>query len=290
MKTIVTTVLTIFYLGFSAQVGYNVDIWNAQVGIEEIMIYNPEDESMIAEVSIEFDDVKFEKKITVDAQDWKTVTYESLGLTYDKMPTSSGAVKALVMVAAGGQGVLGDYYYISSRNRMQPYEVNIEEISERINYYGTIIDDCIFWIDFNGYNYVIRSHNEKNGIYLSHWISDIEGGTERLGYYKGFKDCEGEKLVQRHSIGWALEDKDEDAYMEFYSLVVDGCVTDWKLPTPATLVVFTYEAGLSLTGTTYSLEEDATDLGGHYKANEKLKKHPKLLEQAEDAWEVYIME
>ena len=290
MKTVFLIITTILTINLTSQVGYDVTIWNVQAGIEDMMIYNPETETLTATVTIQFDGKEFEKNVEVEGQDWETVTYQSLGLTYEEMPASSGAIKANVMVAAGGQGIFGDEYFISVRNRMQPYDVGIQELGDRVNIYGTIVDDVIFWIDFNGYNYVIRSHNEGNGIYLSHWIMDMEGSTERLGYYKGFKDCEGEELIQRHSIGWSVQDADEDAYMEFYSMVIDGCVENWEHPTEATLVVFTYEAGMHLKGKTYSLLEDTNDFGGNYFPSEKLSLHPKLLKQAEDTWEVYIME
>ena len=78
--------------------------------------------------------------------------------------------------------------------------------------------------------------------------------------------------------------------MEFYSLIVDGCVDNWQHPTSATLVVYTNESKLELKGNTYSLLEDGSDAGGHYKPSVQLEERPLLLMAAEAAWEVYIME
>lgn len=291
MKAILLLIATCFTCSLVGQVGYDETIWNVQVGIEEMMIFNPETEDLTASVAIEIDGEEFEKDIVVKGQDWVTVSYTSLGLTYEKMPESSGTVYALITVEAGGQGILGDYYYISVRNRLEAYGANIKELGDRVNIYGSIIDDCVFWIDFNGYNYVIRSRNDEKDIFLSHWIMNIQGETERLNYYKGFSKCEnGKSLIQHHSMGFTLIDADEDAYMEFYSLVVDGCVDDWQHPVPATLVVFAEESGMELKGRTYSMLEDATDIGGDYNPSPQLSERPLLLLAAEAAWEVFIME
>lgn len=274
-----------------AQVAHDPNVWNAVIGMNSMDIYNPEDFELVATVTIELNGQEYTKDVKVEGSDWQEVTYESLGLTYLNMPESSGAVEALITVEAGGEGVIGDFYFISLRNRNQGYDVGIEEIEERINLYGSIIDDCIFWVDYNGYNYAIRSHHEGNGIFLSHWTMNVFGETERIGYYKGKLNCENNQvLFQRHSIGWALEDADENGYMEFYTFVVDGCVPDWQHPTEALLMVFTNKAGLNLKGTTYSLTESTDDLGGSYTPSEKLKENPEIQKQAEAAWEVYVME
>jgi hypothetical protein len=91
-------------------------------------------------------------------------------------------------------------------------------------------------------------------------------------------------------MGWQLIDSDDDGYMEFYSLIIDGCVENWQHPTTAKLLVLTNETNLLLDGRTYSLLEDSTDAGGDYKGSDKLVARPKLMQKAEDAWEVYIME
>ena len=293
MKTLSTIFITLFIcLSSTAQYSHDPNVWNSSVRKDAVDVYNPEEEELTATVTIEYAGKEYSRKVKIEGQDWVEVTYNSLGLTYENMPTGTGVIEVVLRVEAGGQGVLGDYYFISLRNPRQPYEVSVEELGDKVNLYGTHVDDCIFWIDFKGYNYVIRSHNEgRPGIFMTHWILNVLGETEQINYYKNHLACMAGKVQnQYHSVGWKLEDANEDGYMEFYSMIFDACEESRNHPQDAMLKVFTNVSNLGLSGESYSLLGDTDNIGGRYKISEQLQRYPKIKAAAEAVWEVYILE
>jgi len=275
----------------NSQVAHDPSKWNAAIsGTDQLSIFNPEDETMTATVTLEYNQKEYTKDVSVPAGDWINVNFiEDLGFSYENMPALNGAVEGEIRVDAGGQTIFGNYFFLSALNRNQIYDVDIKEIEDRINIYGRTIDNCLFWIDYSGYNYVIRSHNEdREGIFISHWVMNIKGDTERKNYYKSQEKCT-EKSIQNHGIGFKLEDANEDGYMEFYSMIIDDCTSNMDEPLDAFLVVFTNITHLTLVGRTYGVGV-GDDLGGDYTPTPGLIEEPKILESAEAAWEVYIME
>lgn len=243
-----------------------------------------------AHITVYYDNQHFYTMKDIEAGEWGFVNFpEDFGFTVENMPDQSGVIKAKLIIEVEADLVCQSNYYFTATNANQPYGISIEEIQDRINLYGTEIDDCIFWHDYKGFNYVIRSHNEGNGIYLAHWVMDVSGETEQLDYYISKDQCDKE-LIQYHSIGWKLEDANNDGYMEFYTMIVDGCEVDANHPVDAQLLVFTSNLrGLYLKGETYNLLDEG-DVGGRYVVSENLEGQSEIQKEAEDAWEVYIMD
>lgn len=293
MRRIITTALcSLIGLNSISQVAFEPGEWGTSIGTREITIYNPEEVELETSITITLDEKKYVLTTVLPAQDHASYKFpEDFGITNQDMPEMSGVASMLLQVEAGGQFVYEDYVFLSARNERQPFQTDISEIEDRINVYGDVVDDCIYWLDHKGYNYVIRSHNEnRSGIFLSHWVMNINGDTERFGYYKSREDCGSENTrIQRHSIGFSLEDSDNDGYMEFYTLLIDDCTTDINQPLNAVLKVFTNYQDLELKGKTYNLSETG-EIGGDYSPSKELIGHSEILESAKDAWEVFIIE
>lgn len=289
----VLLLLTICSITLFGQADTPMD-WNISINESgRIGVYHTQDVgSYSTSIIVDYGGQVYVKEITIESGEWGFANFpDDFGFSYQDMPESSGTIEANLAIQADGEIIYNQVILLTARNANQPYEVNVSEIANRINLYGAIIDDCIFWKDYAGYNYVIRSHTAGKGIYLSHWVMDVSGGTERINYYKSTQSCSGSnKLIQQHSIGWELEDANDDGFMEFYTFLKDGCVKTWEYPTDAHLLVFTNIKGLELSGRTYSLLQDAVDIGGDFQPNEALSRFPQILEQAKAAWEVYIME
>lgn len=260
----------------------------------KIGIYHPQKEAFKTKITVVFDGKSYEKTLDVEAQEWGFVEFpKDFNFPYESIPEGKGALKTKLKIEVGAEKVCEKEIFLSVRNKNQPYEVSIKEIADRINYYGDRIDDCLFYIDNKGYNYLIRSRNTKSpGIFLSHWVMDVSGKTEKINEYKDDLECmPGKVQTQYHSIGWMLEDANSDGYMEFYALIVNACEESDLHPQDATLVVFTNIPDLQLQGETYSLlKDDSENLGGKFEASAELQKQGEMLEKAEEAWENYIHE
>jgi hypothetical protein len=270
--------------------------WNTSFTTDgKIGIYHPiKSTGYEATIMVDYGGQVYTTHLQVAPDEWGFAKFpEDFGFSYEDMPDGTGTIQANVVIQAEGDIIYNQELFLTARNRAQPYEVDIDEIGDRINYYGDQIDDCIFYIDNLGYNYVIRSRNtNRSGIFLAHWVMDVSGGTERISYYKNTETCSsGQVQTQYHSIGWALEDENQDGYCEFYTMLFDACEETHNHPQDATLHVLTNIPNLALEGQSYSLADDPNiPIGGDYKATSELSKHSMLLAAAEAAWEVYIME
>lgn len=294
MKSLILILVTAITCSGLAQADIPLD-WNISLNESgKIGIYHPlKDKEYRGNFIVDYKDEKYIARLDVHAGEWGFVQFpEDFDFTYENIPDGSGIIKADLVIQVDNETIYDKTVFLTARNSNQPYETNIKEIENHINLYGSVIDDCIFWKDNAGYNYVIRSHhNGKSGIFMSHWVMDVSGNTERINYYKNQEDCMSDRVQnQSHSIGWKLEDANEDGYMEFYSLIFDACEESRNHPQYAMLVIYTNFSDLYLTGHSYSLLEETDDFGGDFKPSEKLTKHPKIEVSAEEAWDVYIME
>ncbi|CAG5081673.1 hypothetical protein [Parvicella tangerina] len=294
MKLATTLIIAFWSIWLTAQAdipqGWN---WTVNESGKISIHHTNKTDDYTVNFTVIYNDIQYNTHIDVAAGEWGAVNFpEDFDFTYENMPDGSGTIQARLIIEVEEELVGDEYYQLTARNANQPYEVKVSEIEDRINFYGSTVDDCIFWKDHAGYNYIIRSHNEgKPGIFMSHWVMDVRGTTELINQYKNDSECMADRTQnQYHSLGWKLEDENEDGYMEFYSLIFDACEKSRNHPQHATLLVYTNVSDLYLMGRSYSLIDNTDDVGGSYEASEELKEYPEIMESAEEAWEVYIME